>query len=402
MRRLVLAIVLAAAACGGDDGSPALSGESAERTGDTTTTTIAETLAYDGDDDGFYEPPDPPPGGEPGDLLRYQEVDTDLPGTLYRVLHLSESVQGDPIAVSGVVVVPDGVGDAAPVLTWAHGTTGIADVCAPSKDPGDAASLAPAFLERGWVFAATDYEGLGTPGRHPYIVGPSEGRGVLDVVRAAAQLPDAPATGEVVVWGHSQGGHAALFAGELAADWAPELDVVGVVAGAPASELPLIVAALANGPFQGYLAMGAAGINAAYPEADLSLVMTEEAQEMLSVVDEECAGGVHEAFSLPYEDFSVADPATVEPWASLLLENDPGHVKTEIPILVIHGEADEQIPVAASALLLERVCGLGQVIERRTYPGLGHAEVIGPSFADMLTWMDARVAGEPVTVTSCP
>lgn len=394
MWRAALVVLLAAAvACSSDDPEPAASSGAGD---DTTTTT---SLEWTGDDDGFYAPPDPLPAGEPGDLLRHQVVESDVDGTTYRVLHLSESVQGDPIAVSGVVVVPEGA--TGTVLTWAHGTTGIADVCAPSKDPGGAVDLAPAFLERGWVFAATDYEGLGTPGRHPYIVGTSEGRGVLDVVRAAAQLPSAPATGDVVVWGHSQGGHAALWAGQLAADWAPELDVVGVVAGAPASELPLITQALQNGPFQHYLALGAAGINAAYPEADLSLVMTDEAQALLSAVDEGCAGEIADDFALPYEEFAVADPASVEPWGSLLLENDPGHVKTEIPVLVIHGEEDEQIPVVASSLLLDRVCGLGQVIERRTYPGMGHAEVIGPSFDDMVTWMEARVAGETAE-SSCP
>ena len=394
MRRSLLVVALLAAACSGDDPEPAASGSA-----DDPTTTTTTSLEWTGDDDGFYAPPDPLPAGEPGDLLRYQVVESDVPGTTYKVLHLSESVQGDPIAVSGVVVIPDDAAATAPVLTWAHGTTGIADVCAPSKDPSGAASLAPAFVDRGWVFAATDYEGLGTPGRHPYIVGPSEGRGTLDVVKAAAQLPGAPATGEVVVWGHSQGGHAALFAGQLAEDWAPGLDVVGVVAGAPATELPLIARALQNGPFQHYLAMGAAGINAAYPEADLSLVMTDEAQALLPAVDETC--DLAETFAVPYEDFAVADPASVEPWGSLLLENDPGHVRTDIPILVIHGEDDEQIPVVASQLLFDRVCGLGQVIERRTYPGMGHAEVIGPSFDAMVEWMEARVAGEPA-VSGCP
>lgn len=393
-RAAVVALLAAATACSADD-DPTPSSD--------PTTTSTTPLVWTGDDDGFYAPPEPLPVGEPGDLLRYQVVETDVPGTTYKVLHLSESVQGDAIAVSGVVVVPEGAaaGEPATVLTWAHGTTGIADACAPSKDPGGAVDLAPAFLERGWVFAATDYEGLGTPGRHPYIVGTSEGRGVLDVVRAASQLPDAPATDEVVVWGHSQGGHAALWAGQLAADWAPELDVVGVVAGAPASELPLIAQALQNGPFQHYLALAAAGINAAYPEADLSLVMTDAAQDLLPAVDERCAGDIADVFALPYEEFAVADPTSVEPWRSLLLENDPGHVKTDIPVLVIHGEEDEQIPVVASQLLFERVCGLGQVIERRTYPGMRHAEVIGPSFDDMVTWMDARVAGEPAG-SFCP
>lgn len=375
---LVLALLLVGSACAGDDDPSVASDDPA------STTTTAATREH-------------------GDLLDHEEVDAGLGVPTYTVRYASESVAGDDIEVTGVIAVPEGVEDGAPVLTWAHGTTGIADVCAPSNDPAGAVGWLKPFIDRGWIVVATDYEGLGTPGRHPYINGTSEGRGTLDIVRAAAQLPDGVEPGPVVVWGHSQGGHAALWAGQLAPEWTPELDVVGVVAGAPASELPLIAKALQNGPFQGYLALGAAGLNAAEPDrADLSIVMTQEAIDLLPVVDEECADGVHEVYTaLPYERFGKADPGEVEPWKSILLENDPGHVKTDIPILVIHGEADEQIPVAASALLLERLCGLGQVIERRTYPDMMHSQVIEPSFDDMVTWMEARVAGEPVEVTSC-
>jgi fermentation-respiration switch protein FrsA (DUF1100 family) len=381
MRRaaLVLAVVVLFAACGGD-------ADDDDATTATTTTTVA------------------PEAEAHGVLLDATEVDAVAGATTHLVHYRSESVAGDPIEVSGLVAVPDGVEPGAPVLTWAHGTTGIADECAPSNDPADAIGFLAPFLEKGWVVAATDYEGLGTEGRHPYINGTSEGRGVLDIVRAAAALPGGVEPGPVVVWGHSQGGHAALWAGQLAEAWTPELDVVGVVAGAPASELPLIAKALANGPFQGYLALGAAGLNAAEPErADLSVVMTQEAIELLDVVDEGCAQAVHEVYSaMPYEEFAVADPGEVEPWRSILLENDPGHVTTDIPILVIHGEQDEQIPVAASQLLFDRLCGLGQVIERRTYPGVNHTGVIAPSWDAMVAWMDARVAGEPATSTCTP
>src|SRR4029079_13844509 len=91
----------------------------------------------------------------------------------------------------------------------------------------------------GWTFVATDYEGLGTPGVHPYLVGLSEARGVLDIVRSAQQLPTSGVSADspVMIFGHSQGGGAALFAAEQAATWAPELHVVGTAAGAPAGDL---------------------------------------------------------------------------------------------------------------------------------------------------------------------
>jgi fermentation-respiration switch protein FrsA (DUF1100 family) len=401
LRRGALALlVVAVLAAGSSDDAKVPA-----RTGEAAGTTEATSLAYTGDADGFYVPPDPLPAGEHGDLLRYQRLDDEVEGAIaYRILYLSTSVKGKPIAVSGLAAVPTGAGEDRPVLSWAHGTTGIADECAPSKLPleGMEARLLEPFLEEGWIVTATDYEGLGTPGRHPYIAGISEGRGTLDAVRAAKQLPDANAGDDTIVWGHSQGGHAALFANQLASTWTPELKLDGTVAGAPPSELLLIAGALKGGAFQGYLAMVAAGLNAAYPEAKLDQVITPKGLALLHVVDEGCTDKIFEVYNnLPYDEFAAGDPAVVEPWKSILEENDPGHVKTDSPILIIHGEADEQIPPIASELLTKRLCGLGQVIERRTYPGMHHAEVIVPSFPDMLSWMKDRVAHKPA-VSGCP
>lgn len=398
LRRGVVAAVavlaLLAAGCGNDGKEPARSGDVARGT----------ELEYTGGVAGFYDVPSPLPEGKHGDLIRYQKMAPVADGTPYRILYLSESVKGKRIAVSGIAVLPDAPGADRPVLTWAHGTTGMADVCAPSKQPleGLEATFLEPFLKEGWVVAATDYEGLGTPGLHPYLAGISEGRGTLDAVRAAHQLPDARAGDDTIIWGHSQGGHAALFANQLASSWTPELHIAGTVAGAPPSELLLIAAALKGGNFQGYIAMVAAGLNAAYPEAKLSQVITAKGRADLHVLDEGCTDKVFAVYNgVPYDEFAAADPSTVEPWKTVLAENDPGHVKTDSPILIIHGLADEQIPPVASELLFKRLCGLGQVVERRTYPGMHHAEVIAPSFPDMLTWMKDRVAGTPA-VSGCP
>ena len=403
MRRPLFAAVLPLlllVACGDDDD------ELVDARVDEEAVELSTSLEYEGDTEGFYEVPDPLPTGDHGDLIRYQVVDeVDVAGTVWRVMYLSESVQGDPIAVTGLVAAPTGEAPdtGRPVLSWAHGTTGIADACAPSKTVDQLlVSFAEEFLAKGWVLAATDFEGLGTPGRHPYIAGISEGRGTLDIVTAAGQLDAAEAVTTTVVWGHSQGGHAALFASELAAEWAPDLDVVGTVAGAPPSELPLIAGALRDGPFAGYLAMAAAGINAAYPEAKLEDVLTPKALDELDAVDEVCVTELHEQFSqIPYDEFAAADFNEVPEWKQALEVNNPGTVATDIPLLIIHGEADAQIPPLASELLFKRLCGLGQVAERRTYPGAGHADVIQPSFADMVTWMEARVAGDEPT-NGCP
>ena len=334
-----------------------------------------------------------------GALLDHERVD-DVPGArVHRVLYRSRSIAGDPIAVSGLVVVPSTPGPH-PVLTFGHVTAGIADRCAPSNElvPPQVA----AFVERGWVVTATDYEGLGTPGRHPYLVGVSEGRGVLDIVRAAAELPGVELDRRTLIWGHSQGGHAALFAGQLAPSWTPELDVVGTVAGAPPAELGELLEHLKEGRHRGYLALAAAGLAAGHPEADLDDVLTEDARRRLDdIVDVDCIGAFEDTFAdVPADRLLTSDPAEVPGWRDALRANDPGRQVLGSPLLLIHGELDELIPPRLSATLFERLCRLGQVVERRTYEG-DHAGVLVPSFPDMLEWMDDRMAGRPAT-SGCP
>jgi fermentation-respiration switch protein FrsA (DUF1100 family) len=413
----IATVLLLVAACADEPQDTAIAsdvqGEPSEQPGaqprtiapPSTTDGAADPYTFEGD---FYSVPDPLPAGEPGDLIRAERIPSTDPAvdTLWRVLYHSESVAGDDIAVSGVVAVSSAPAPAGgrPIVSWAHGTTGIADVCAPSKDPNDvvAPAFADPFLDDGYILVATDYEGLGTPGRHPYIVGESEGRGAIDIVRAARHLPDTDAGNRFAVWGHSQGGHAALFANQIAASWAPELELVGSVAGAPATELPLLAVALQNSPFRYYLAMTAAGWNAAYADAALDLVLTDQAIDVLDAVDEGCADTIAAAFQgFTYEQLAKADPATVEPWKTLIVENDPGHVVSPSPLFVYHGGNDEQIPVAASKLLFDRLCGLGQVVTRTVYDGQSHAGVVSVAYPDIKQWIDDRFAGVPAP-DDCP
>ena len=160
------------------------------------------------------------------------------------LLYRSTSVGGKKIAVSGSLALPKGKAPRGgwPVITYAHGTTGAADACAPTRgyDANDLVSYAYPLLRRwlkaGYAVVRTDYEGLGTPGVHPYLVGESEGRSVLDAVRAARAL-EPRLSKRFVIAGHSQGGHAALFAASLAKKWVPDLQLRGTVAFAPASHL---------------------------------------------------------------------------------------------------------------------------------------------------------------------
>ena len=163
------------------------------------------------------------------------------------VLYSSRTINGKKIAVSGSVSVPKGKAPKGgwPVISYGHGTTGIADKCAPSRNRagGPAESyisytddILNSWLDAGYAIARTDYEGLGTPGIHPFLVGKSSGRGILDIVRAAHRL-NPRISKRFVITGHSQGGHAALFAADQASTWTPDLKLRGTVAYAPASQL---------------------------------------------------------------------------------------------------------------------------------------------------------------------
>ena len=160
----------------------------------------------------------------------------------FRVSYHSSDGNGAPIDVTGVIIVPAGRAPAGgrDIVAWAHGTSGIADSCAPSTNDWLFGSIAGLneMLGRGYIVAATDYQGLGGPGPHPYLVGPSAALSVLDAVRAARSLPRAGASNRFAVWGESQGGHAALWTGQLAPVYAPELRLVGVAAAAPPVDLP--------------------------------------------------------------------------------------------------------------------------------------------------------------------
>ena len=182
--------------------------------------------------------------GRPGSIIRVWPLEGGGPGggDAFRILYRSTGLSGEPIAVSGAIFIPPGAAPAGGrnVIAWAHPTSGVVEDCAPSLMPdvsGMIWGLAD-MLRQGYVVVATDYPGLGVPGMiHPYLIGVSEGRAVLDSVRAARDLPDAGASNRFAVWGHSQGGHASLYTGELAASYAPDLKLVGVAAAAPATYL---------------------------------------------------------------------------------------------------------------------------------------------------------------------
>ena len=360
----------------------------------------------------FYTPPGRLVAGPHGTLVRYERVQPGtLPGaTTWRVMYRSESVAGDPIAVTGLVLVPDAAAPAGgrPVLTVGHGTAGIADRCAPSHDPtkGDALLFGDA-IARGWLVVITDYEGLGTPGRHPYLVGASEGRAMLDAVRAARRVPQADPSARVGIIGYSQGGHAALWAHRLASTWTPELEVAGTVAGAPVSALGRYLAAPPRGQTAGFTHLLVAGLAAAHPEADPATYLTPEGVASLPIVDQACGVAVLGNYKDSNPDELVRlSGRGAEPWSSLARDNEPGGAAAA-PLLVLHAALDEVIPIADTEALVRRLCAAGQRTQLQVLSGpgaaaQGHGQAQAPSVGLGMAWLAERFADRPGIVDDCP
>lgn len=345
----------------------------------------------------FYAPPDPLPPGEPGELIRVQfayEMQVSNADAL-RVMYHSRNRNNVDRAVTGIVAIPRATAPfgGRPVVSWAHGTTGIGPSCAPSRYNGDQ-RLGQHYVDAGYVWVATDYDGLGPPGqRHPYLSGYTEGYNVIDIVRAARRIPTTKAGSRWVAYGHSQGGQAALFAAQLAPTWAPELSLIGSVASAPASPDQLITSLDTPGG-RSFALMTAAGLPTDYPQLNPADVLTEGAMAQVPVVDSGCGKEVAVALrSLGPDDTLKPGAALTEPLRSLLAENVPGQERIAAPLLIPHGTLDKTVPVATSAALQQRLCAQGQVIERSLYEGEDHGGVVLASTDAVDAWIRDRFAG---------
>jgi fermentation-respiration switch protein FrsA (DUF1100 family) len=353
----------------------------------------------------FYSVPQPLPSGGPGTLIKSEVVsDPNLVGgTLYVVMYESNGPRHSVVPVTGMVVVPDGTPPAGgwPVVTWGHGTNGMADVCAPSLAGSSQIPGVNQLVAAGYAVTASDYQGEGTPGLMPYIVGASAAEDTVMIVQAARALPGVELSSSYVVWGHSEGGQTAMFS-IYDHKYAKHLNLRGVVAGAPPSQFSLLYTFLVNSPFDYYLMMVAGSYNSYYgnKKAPLAAIMTPQAEALIPQLDNGCSSyvqGVVDAAVTATPHQSLADlipqnPFTVKKWAKLFSANDPESFKkkTSTPLLIIQGGNDEQIPVISTQILQSHLCGIHQPTERWVYSGQSHAGVIVPSFYDMLHWIGDR------------
>ena len=324
-----------------------------------------------------------------------------------RITYRSTDPSGNSILVSGAVLTPRPQilrahpENAGRTVAWGHGTMGLADQCAPSRtdhldlpDFDDYSATAAGYLNEGWTVAATDYPGLGTPGLHPYVVGESEGRSIIDSVRAARRLnPDLSA--KWVVSGHSQGGQAAIFAGELADTYGAGLQLRGTVALAPASNLDVVTPALAGTPLQGYLVMAIYGLAALDPSTDPEAILAQPALDRAGVLDTGCFGEVHAAFADLTADELLVGGQLSAALVAKFAANNPGQVAGDSPVLLVQGTDDDTIPADLTQYLHSQLCAFEQPVELMEYPGAGHVDVLATSQSDVIDYIADRFDKKP-------
>ena len=347
--------------------------------------------------------------GKSGSIIRVWPLEGGGPGggDAFRILYRSTGLNGEPIAVSGAIFIPPGP---APehgrnVIAWAHPTSGVVEACAPSLMPdvsGMIWGLAD-MLAQGYVVVATDYPGLGVPGQiHPYLIGVSEGRAVLDSVRAAHALPRSGASNRFVVWGHSQGGHAALYTGELAASYAPDLKLVGVAAAAPATYLiELFEAEKSTATGKELTAMALYAWSKLYNKPASSLV-EPAAMAPFQRMAHDCIESLPEFAAIekaekPLERirFLKADPTEIEPWRGIMQRNTPGQAAAGAPVFIAQGTADTTVRPDITKKFAVALCRQGARVRFVSLNGVSHTFAAKESVGPALAWMGDRFRGKP-------
>jgi len=280
-----------------------------------------------------------------------------------------------------------------PIVVWAHGTTGVADACAPSKAAlaDSTKDLISKLLAAGYVVVAPDYEGLGTAGIHPFLNVKSEAFSITDAVVATRNYLSQRNLLTSTKWltvGHSQGGHAALSAAQYASR--AQLDYKGTVAVAPASNLGFILVAgeqaVANATIDKkipmyaqldtYTALVTAGIRNTQPSFNYSQVFTSQTESTAQQAEAICAGPLAQALVVNMQTYAATHGGTLDdftrtqpnfmavPLVKTFLDKDsqPLQAKVSTPIIIYQGLADTTVPKVATDILISNATVVGTKI----------------------------------------
>jgi len=369
--------------------------------------------------DAFYDPPEGVPY-EHGRLIRSDDFAGQHPpgADVHRILYTTRDALGQPAVASALVIVPEQArAGARPVVAWNHGTTGVARGCAPSLRDASATRWAiPALndaIQNGWVVVASDYSGQGAPGVFPYLIGRGEARSSLDAVLAARDLEGLALSPRTVAWGHSQGGHAALWMAEIAPDYAPQLFVRGAAVLAPVVD-PLALANEIDGedanPLLSILTSWVLVPYAdTYPDVNLADYVAPGAAAIVREMTQRCPTEPGVVVSVATSLGVSADrplylgDITSGPLGEHLAEN-AARGPWGVPLLVAWGDADEVIPPRLQQDFIADACAAGERVRWSVYAGYDHLGTLLPPsrFLPLLMgWTDAVLTGKDYPLDDC-
>lgn len=351
----------------------------------------------------------------PGILLRSEPFTRAIPdgATGWRIEYVTSRADDTPVVSSALVIAPSNPPDGPrPVIAFAHGSTGSVQACAPSEyeDPFAAGGF-PGFtanmsrmIEEGKVIVAPDEFELGSADPHRLVAGEDPARFTLDAIRAAMQMHELSLANTVAIWGMSQGADVALWSGAIASGYAPELDLVGVAAIAPAVDLAAFMSTIAGTPGGNVIvAHAVSAYSQVYPDVVFEDLVLPDALEAVQALADACihfSGPEAETFmalvaETPVQAF-VAD-LTVGAFGERLEENSVS-ATIDVPVFFAQGLADTTVPPTLQLGWMEEQCGAGQVVTRHTYEEHDHFTILAPDsqlIPDLLSWTEARLAGEP-------
>ena len=323
----------------------------------------------------------------------------------FTIRYRSISGTGQPMATTGVVIVPRGPAPPAgrDVVAWAHGTSGIADQCAPSVNDWLFGSIAglETMLARGYIVVATDYEGLGSAGPHPYLIGSSAARSVVGAVLAAREIPAVQTSGRYVVWGESQGGHAALWAGKLAPSYAPGLRLMGVAASAPPTDLKANLSGNSNPAVRALLtAMTAESWHETYG-IPLATITRPVGSDLIRRLAMNCV--TLDGFKLRTKiglmrligQLRGVDLTASPRWAALIAANSIIPARFDVPVLVAQGGKDVIVAPEVTRRYVDALCRTGQRVRFIRADANDHVTIAKNTAAETIDWIGDRFAGRP-------
>ncbi|MCG6538546.1 alpha/beta hydrolase [Pseudomonas sp. KSR10] len=355
----------------------------------------------------FYRWQDEMPAS-PGAALRSETLQPqkEIPAAseAIRILYSStdQRWQSGLVPVSGTLFLPAAPppSEGWPLLAWAHGTLGIADICAPSWTGFKArdAAYINRWLERGFAVVASDYQGLGGPGPHPYSVWQAEGRSVLDAIRAAHAVRPGRLSRRTFLAGQSQGGGAALGAALLSATYAPDLTILGAIITAPNSTFPegpvAVPPRYSNTMFLSFATGGLRGDGPAIED-----ILSSQGLELLDIARRGCTRDIAlKARELKVRSFTDLLAITRDQLDALRVPTtDMPLAEIPFPLLIATGQADETITPKRQHAVAAALCAAGNQVTWRVFDGLGHDGVLHGSLNEAFAFADAQLAEQQYT-----